>query len=271
MHYLSTGKKLFHFLYILSLGMFAHATVQAQVYVADDFEDGNLSEWSVYNDVAGRTKTSTVKNIGGNPTSVVHLPYDMPAGGDAHRAFGQYIAARPGASVDHLFVSGRFYSAPTSQPTRARKLMYIKSEPWTTPKWDLMVSLHGGDKWNEPICINLGSNYHDYSDLKIPAWIACGKVDYGEWHFIEVELKLNTANKKDGWVRLWLDGKLEYENKDIAVRIDSKPFGWIEIGRQIDRHGDTLPRYEDRYWDDISFSSTYVGVAAKPQPPSNVK
>jgi len=270
MCYLSIGNKLSHLIVIIAFGIFTHATVNAQVYVSDDFESGSLNKWYVYDDVASTTKTGITKNIGGNPTSVLHLQYDMPAGGPDHRAYGQYIATGPGGNVDHLFVSGRFYSEPTSEPTEARKLIYIKSAPWKDPKWDLMISLRGGV--NGPICINLNSNAYPYSDLRAIEWsLACGKVNYGEWHFIEVELKLNTVNMKDGWARLWLDGNLEYERKGIAVRNDTKPFGWVEIGRQLDRDGDSLPRFENRYWDDITFSSTYVGVDAKPEPPGNVR
>jgi hypothetical protein len=43
------------------------------------------------------------------------------------------------------------------------------------------------------------------------------------------------------------------------VRADDKPLGSIEVGRQIDRHGDTMERHEDRYWDDFIVSSRAVG------------
>ena len=280
MHFLLTKDKFFRFIMIISFGIIAPTSVMAEVYISDDFESGNFDKWYVYkNDLYTRTP-DVVKNIGGNSTSVLHLPYYIEAGGNEHAANGQYIGKGMGSrQLDHVFVSGRFYAAPTNAPVYGRKLMYIKSEPWTDPKWDLIMGLNGLP--SSYICISVGSNYHEYSTLKVPeVRVACDKVHYGEWHFVEVELKLNSVGKNDGLVRLWLDGNLELERTALTFRIDNKPFGWIEIGRQIDRN-DGLEHYEDRYWDDITISSTYVGggersstnvsVDAPPAPPSNIQ
>lgn len=280
MYFLSTRDTIFRFIMIISFGIIAPTSVMAEVYISDDFESGNLGKWYVYKNIYQGGTPDIVSNIGGNSTHVLHLPYIIPAGGENHQAAGQYIGkGMGGRQLDHVFVSGRFYAAPTNAPVYGRKLMYIKSEPWTDPKWDLMISLNGYP--SEPICIIAGTNYRDYSTLKIPEdHIACGKVHYGEWHFIEIELKLNSVGKKDGLVRVWLDGNLELERTALTFRIDNKPLGWIEIGRQIDRN-DSFEHHEDRYWDDITISSTYVGggersstnvsVDAPPAPPSNIQ
>ena len=281
MHFLPTRNKIFRFIMIISFGIIASTSVMAEVYISDDFESGNLSKWYVYkNDLYTRTP-DVVKNIGGNSTSVMHLPYFIAAGGHEHTANGQYIGKGLGSrQLDHVFISGRFYAAPTNEPTYGRKLMYIKSEPWTDPRWDLIIGLTGLP--SSYMCITVGSNYHNYSTLAVPEeHVACDKIHYGEWHSIEIELKLNSVGNKDGLVRLWLDGNLELERTGLTFRIDNKPLGWVEIGRQIDRNGDLLERQEDRYWDDITISSTYVGmgersssnvgVEAPPAPPSNIQ
>jgi hypothetical protein len=42
------------------------------------------------------------------------------------------------------------------------------------------------------------------------------------WHQIEQELQLNTPNQSNGWVRVWLDGKLVLESTGIRFRRTAK-------------------------------------------------
>ncbi len=40
----------------------------------------------------------------------------------------------------------------------------------------------------------------------------------GQWHHIEQEVQLNQPGQKDGWVRIWMDGRLVLEQKNLVFR-----------------------------------------------------
>lgn len=238
----------------------------AQVFFSDTFERGNLSGWT--HAVPKAEITGGVVHSG---ALALHIPYDVPEGEPAHRDCNRFVEKDlSGFNIQHFFLRGYFYLASTDKPTAARKMFYIWGYPQSDPRWDLMVSVNGG-KNGVPLSISIGSNYYpDYSDLSHPKWdIAKGKIQYDTWYCLEVELKLNTPGKKDGFVRLWLDGNLEYERTNISIRPDLKPLGVVRIGAQIDRHDDTLERHEDRYWDDVIISDSYNGpIVPSGSPPS---
>jgi hypothetical protein len=85
----------------------------------------------------------------------------------------------------------------------------------------------------------------------------CGEISktkwpFATWHCLEVEVKLNTPpDRKDGWVRLWLDDRLLFEKTTMALRKYDRPLGEAGFGYPIDRNGDTRARHEERYWDDL--------------------
>ena len=230
------------------------------IILQDDFESGNLSKWTFAVKQAKVIKDPTGKRGG----KVLHIPYHLPAEGPAHRDCNRMISAElKDLKLTHFFVRGSFYLASTPSPTGARKLLYIFSHPrGKDGQWDLIVSVSTDIKKQQTPQLTVLSNYWPWSDLRKPAW-SVAPVPYDEWHSLEVEVDLNTPGKKDGALKVWLNGKLVHEKANISWRKNDRPLGTIGIGYQIDRHGDTKARHEDRYWDDIVISRKRIGTRSK--------
>ena len=43
----------------------------------------------------------------------------------------------------------------------------------------------------------------------------------GRWVSVDQEVILNTPGKSDGVLRVWLDGRLSFENRTVAFRTDA--------------------------------------------------
>jgi len=231
------------------------------VLLFEDFESGELSKarWSFAVPKAG-IATAPQPVHGGQRS--LHIPYDLPEGPPAHRDCNRMVMANlTEKQLDHFFVRGYVNLASTPTPTAQRKLFYIFSHPRGEGQWDVIVSAWCKDTVTGDVpklCIL--SNFFPYSDLRMPAW-NLAPVPYDTWHCLEVEVKLNTPpDRKDGWVRLWLDDKLIFEKTGVALRKDGRPLGEVGIGYQIDRNGDTRARHEDRYWDDLVIATNRIGA-----------
>ncbi len=97
-----------------------------------------------------------------------------------------------------------------------------------------------------------------------------GKVslERGRWYALEYQVALNTPGKKDGIVRIWIDGKLLVEKTDLNIRGNlpkSVNFnramvgGWYSNGAKSNACPD--PAAPSRiYMDDIVISKEYIGT-----------
>lgn len=235
------------------------------VFFCDDFESGNLSAWNGYKSPNAGIVSSPV--FSGNHAA--RFSYYLPPGEPAHRDHNvmiSYDCDSSGSACDdvhHFFVRGHVYLASTAAPTSQRKLYYFFSKDWWLPdgqpnygdQWDIVVAAWGLDT----IRLIFGSNYYDYSDIKVPTY-ATKTLTYDRWYEIELEVKLNTPGLKDGEVRLWQDGELVAEKTAVSIRNNSKPIGKIRIGYQINRTPpDIEEKLEDRYWDNVVASKTRIG------------
>jgi hypothetical protein len=63
--------------------------------------------------------------------------------------------------------------------------------------------------------VNGGGRLLDKTDIRLEA---------GKWHEISTETVLNTPGNADGIVRLWIDGELAAERKDLTLRTAEAPF-----------------------------------------------
>lgn len=79
------------------------------------------------------------------------------------------------------------------------------------------------------------------------------------WTCMEVHIKLNTPGSSDGVLEFWVDGTQYLSYTAYNVR-GTATTGWkrVEIGVQADRQFSD-PIDEERYWDDVVISSSYIG------------
>ncbi|MGE0463824.1 MAG: hypothetical protein AB7Q16_20860 [Vicinamibacterales bacterium] len=96
----------------------------------------------------------------------------------------------------------------------------------------------------------------------------------GEWHTIEVRRRLNDAGVDNGIFQLWIDGTLlsDYRNVRYRVPINGSFGANFEYGTNFAMISDytlqPVTRDEIVYYDDIKFSTTYIGVGSSPPLPS---
>lgn len=122
---------------------------------------------------------------------------------------------------------------------------------------------------------DLDSSFHDYVAIGTYAYHADMQDFYGEhwqwsrgglgylkrnrWYCIEQYVKMNTIGRKDGVLRVWVDGKPAFERTDIRYRtIDSLKIEkiWMNV-----YHGGTRPPGRDLhlYIDNVVIAKRYIG------------
>ncbi len=148
---------------------------------------------------------------------------------------------------------------PVTQQLRdiQRKLIYVNA---TNTQWHMTFGSLGG------------SSVPNVGGLLLTNWVGGGvnhtinaynlaPLRYNQWHYIEIEVRLNTPGLSDGVVRVWFDDANTpvYQNTAANVRgAYSTGFEWILIGQQADRVGFFVVD-EDRYLDRIAFSTKRIG------------
>lgn len=246
--------------------LISFGSASAEVFLSDDFEDGNLTEW--YSVPKARIIDATSGKVNSGEYALL-IPYDLPAECPEHMDCNRFIQKDfSGENLTHFFIRGYFYiqkPQTVEETVKARKLFYMFSENHSSkPYWHIMVSANDGKEnveYPQPLSLSIGSQFTpEYSDIAYPTWrLAKGELHYDRWHCLELEVKLNTPGESDGICRLWLDGNRIFNKTEISIRESNKALGRARIGAQIDRNGDCLERHENRYWDDIVISDTYNG------------
>ena len=97
-----------------------------------------------------------------------------------------------------------------------------------------------------------GSNWHWEKEDR-------GLLENNRWYCIEQFAKMNTAGKKDGILRGWVDGKLAFGRSDVRMRdVDHLKIEdiWLNV-----YYGGSWKAHQDHhfYIDDVVISSNYIG------------
>lgn len=236
-----------------------------QVLFRDDFESGGLEQWDV---AVPKAQITTTQKYEGERS--LRILYEVPAGPPAHRDNNRFVQEdMTDYNLQAFFVNGCFRTEAGNIPTYGRKLLYIWStNPNEPPTWDIIVSMAGGTSQQPALELAVASNFHPYSNLRVPLHVGRGLVDNDTWHCLELRVRLNSPGQADGVLQLFVDNVLILDMDDLQVRADERPVGRVRVGAQIDRGGDTLPRSENRYWDNVEIGR--ISVGADPSPPPDV-
>jgi len=96
-----------------------------------------------------------------------------------------------------------------------------------------------------------------------PGQRGLGLAELDRWYSIEQYFKVNTPGKKDGVLRVWIDGRLAFEKFDVNVRTVS---GWPihEILASM-HYGGTVPTPHELtfFIDNLVIAKRYIGPMAK--------
>jgi len=255
----------------------------ASTLFSDGFESGNYNAWSgIF--YLGQTPTQTAPDI---QTSVVrsgtyasHAHYHATAGeGPSHHDvnihqfvnFGTAEGYPNGLEEFYVRYYVRFHlnaggtDSGSAGNTMQRKTLYVKTftgEPTEggavgtnvatlfARKWSI-----GGSAWGA--CAADGNQFN--YGWSPPYLMTPPDMAYDTWYAIEYHIKLNTPGVADGVFEFWVDGT-QYLNYTAYNNRGTCSLGWkrIQIGVQVDRQ-DFDPIDEERYWDDVVISSSYIG------------
>jgi len=90
-----------------------------------------------------------------------------------------------------------------------------------------------------------------------------GLVERNRWYCIEQQIRLNTPGRKDGILRVWIDGVLAFEETKVRFRDTDAlkiEYVWMNV-----YHGGTAPAPQDLhlYIDNVVIARTYIGPMAR--------
>lgn len=200
-------------------------------------------------------RLNDVATVNSTPGSYLIVPNGNGVGGTAH-----LHPAEGGSPADN----GRQYESETCIQ---RKLLYYKSTdhggtlaPGAPPTWHWVLS---SDSCPENLRIEMRLSLRPDTTGPSVDFSNLGSITRGMWHLLEVETKLNTPGLADGDFRLWLDGAVMFERRNIVLRASARPLSSVEFGRQADRVARAVID-EDRYWDNIVISRTRIGAVGAP-------
>jgi len=105
-------------------------------------------------------------------------------------------------------------------------------------------------------------------------------IQTGRWYTIEVRRRLNDSGQSNGIFEMWIDGQKVAEHNNVVYRVPwDDTYGadfnygtnFVMLTAYIDN---PAPKEQSMYYDDITFSSTYIGSgndSVAPSPPKNLR
>jgi hypothetical protein len=262
----------------------------AEIYISDDFESGNLDKWDYVNEgktwLGGYVEPRTDNPHNGLYSCAMRMiiPPESPEHRDTNpRIQHSFDSPKPNDTVSlrgYLYMANRNFPTDGDSSTKY-KLYYVFSDDWYNDdhKWDVILEgLH--NKGSKDWALKLVQNSYSYTNFPT-VWPADEKwenngnhLNYDQWYCIEMTVKLNDPGSSNGWIKIYIDDELILDHNNLIIRDNDAAFGWVGVGYQVDRDGDTEKRDSIRYWDDIVISSDYVGPTdiienAKLQTPPN--
>jgi hypothetical protein len=100
----------------------------------------------------------------------------------------------------------------------------------------------------------------------------------GRWYTVEVRRRLNDSGSSNGIFQMWMDGVLISEHTNVLYRVPlNGSFGSnMTYGTNFAMISDYMAsgstRDQSIYYDDVKFSTTYIGVGpGLPSAPTNLR
>ena len=260
--------------------------------LCDDFESGSLSKWNVYfPNVISIVAPPTGSSILGTSAprtgnGVLRIHYEISSPTPEHADDNSMLHTNLSALVNHIFVRGyvlipnntTLYGATS---TIQRKLLYFKSNPRPGTEeqtFGFFLSSEVSDRNVDYVNLRLG--YQGGGGVGASIWDV-GRLPKGRWVALQMEARLNTPTaagqpaSQDGVFRVWVDNVLIHETTTVDFRSPdgnsaAYSIGQVEVGRQVDRYrGDAVS--EDRYWDNIVISRSFIPSPVGPKAPTGLR
>lgn len=131
----------------------------------------------------------------------------------------------------------------------------------------------GDDKFSARICFNKnGQPYIYYYHMDMGRWGSNANqhigtpvsMQPGQWYCLEMMLQANDPDKKNGVLKLWIDGALKVHKQDIRFRtIDELKINWANHSAYFGGNW-TSPKDQDRFEDNMVAARSYIGPVILP-------
>ena len=98
-----------------------------------------------------------------------------------------------------------------------------------------------------------------------------------QWYTVEIRRRLNDSGVDNGIFQLWINGALISEHVNVRFRVPwngtvGSNFNYgTNFAMISDYASAAMSQDEHIYYDDIKFSTAYIGVGSPPTPPTNVR
>lgn len=252
------------------------STISLPATISASFDDGTIGGFGKWESSPG--KISVIDDpTGSGRGKVARLRYGPVAarstthGADDNTSLTTQIAQRWGETI---FFKGDYYInvadlGPQGEPTTQRKFIYFKShEDWSKypttggHRFRTRVMGFGPDLVLDSFFEPRPGESDTYRTLaKFP-----NVLEPRKWFTLEVQQTMESAlGAGDGIIRVWKDGVLLFEKTTMRFTyagwtdqsVDDMYFETFLVGQQVNTL--TLAYDEDRYLDNVSFSSQRIG------------
>jgi hypothetical protein len=228
------------------------------------FDDGTFNAWDGVRSATGLAITSSGCRIGRCASAPLVPGGNSDNYGDFH--FGDHVTTR-GAKVEEVWLS--MYSkfdGNFTWPDRSQKLAILNLTDGTSQTRLYQVYLYVRPN---------GEYAVDRSNLQ--TWQFFGlfqnvggtpaAVRWGQWDKLKLHVRLNTPGQADGVVRLWINGQLRLEYRNVDVRQGTMHgMNKLNLSSYATRQTSTPGT---QWWDDFTLSTTDPDSGSNPPPPAS--
>jgi len=228
---------------------------QADIIFFSGFETGDFSEWD--------QSTCPLKNFV-EESAAYTGNYGMRIGysntGSGSVDCGVDLLGLSTHALSHFWITFRLKldASIDAGVSDNRKIVYM----WGQSSWDLAIKADGT---SYPVNLSVQSN--DYADAYFAAAKPAQNIYGNTWYYIEMEVDLGTSGvANDDTVRMYVDGSLAAEWVNVNVNNTTNYLDEIRFGAQQEGAYPTPSWTEDRWFDDISISTTRLSATPTPTP-----
>lgn len=242
-------------------------TAASMLLYGHDFDDGTIGSFGQWGGHTPKPVSVIADPTGAGRGKVARVDYmyDPASGGSHDSNAGLYYRANPAGGHpggvgfgERIYLAGDFYlpryphTAPAQAQFEQRKLIYVKFGNPDSRTGDLAIITWGrADKGGMDLSLVSGRNEGREQAYQL------APVAFDKWHRLELELVANHKDASDGSIRVWLNGRLVKERKNVVLfspsgNADSDFIYEYGIGNQEQwSPGDVMKNY--RFWDNIEF------------------
>ena len=256
------------------------------IFFTEDFESGSAQTFlSDYHQTFSQDNGYSVQSntvASGNYAGMYTFYQGQPGTGYATQHIGdspRSPVAAPGTHFNDLYIQFKLmHSSGFDFSAGNNKFMIIGTEdsrshpePCCNPPVAHYITLYA-EQDSGGYFFNLeGNNKKDTnSDRWYYPYIERAYIQPGQWHTIEVRLRLNDADQENGIYQMWIDGNQVADYNNILYRVSwdgtyGSDFNYGTNFVMLSTYTNSgVSQQQHFYYDDIMFSTSYIGTVPSP-------